>query len=86
MVKWEYCEVCNNQGHVTIAYLTEEGDGWDSHKVAERRVKNMAKVLARLGREGWEVIAIHPWMMGGAFTTTEVISVALLKRPLSATQ
>jgi len=61
MVKWQYCEVCNNQGHVTVAYLTEESDGWDSHGVAERKVNNMAKVLARLGRRGgkWSLFTME---------------------------
>ncbi len=87
MTKWEYCEVSNVGNHVTISYLTEEGNGYDSHEVAARKTNNMAAVLARLGREGWEVVHIHPeYYEDGtcAFTYTAATfnTIAFLKRPL----
>ena len=80
MVKWEYCEVINCEGHVRIHYLTEGGNGWDSHEVAQRNTHNMAVVLARLGREGWEVIDIRSDWPG--YTSYGARSRAFLKRPL----
>ena len=55
MVRWEYCEASNIAGRVFIKHLTEDPPGTTAQEVAERNVNNMAVVLARLGREGWEV-------------------------------
>ncbi len=93
MAKWEYCEVGNIEGRVRVSYLTEEGKGWDTHELAQRNVCNMAVALARLGREGWEVIAIHPaygvgstYLATSSYTWASGFSVAFLKRQLTGNE
>lgn len=86
MVRWEYCEVANIQGRAYILYLIEEGRGWESQEVAERNVENMAVVLARLGRKGWEVISIASESGGSSYTSSVTLSRAFLKRPLAETE
>ena len=88
MVRWEYCEVFGGTV-VIIRYLTEEGDGWDCHEVAERGVNNMAVVLARLGREGWEVIDIRPHNPESilpSYTADLPWTLAFFKRPLASSE
>ena len=60
MDKWDYCEVRNGYGDVTICQLTETGSGWAVTNVAESGVHNMATTLARLGKQGWEVVDLQP--------------------------
>lgn len=86
MVRWQYCEVENHQGRVSIRYLTEEGQGWESQEVAKRNVHNMAIVLARLGREGWEVIDIWSERAHSSYTAADFYTGAFLKRPLDSVE
>ena len=88
---WEYCEVANEAGKVAVRHLTEEGNGWAVKEFAEPDVNNMARVLAALGKQGWEVVAIHPYLqrvMGAndyrphPYTWARTLSQAFLKRHL----
>ena len=80
MNSWEYCLVTNVKGKAEINYLTEEGDGFSSHEVTKRGTHNMAVALARLGREGWEMISIEGHM------TAHTYGNAVLKRPLVSSE
>lgn len=51
-MKWEYCEVINRSGEVSVIYLTEEGSGWKMGQAFRQRyMNNMDVALAQLGSE-----------------------------------
>ena len=82
MDKWEYCEVANEGGRVTMRQLTEEGNGWIEAEVAKSGVHNMATVLGRLGRQGWEVVTCTAAVLAPrtSYTSGRVWTTAFLKR------
>ncbi len=90
MDRWEFCEVGNSHGAAAIRQLTEDRSGWIATEVAEPGANNMARALARLGKEGWEVVAIESTVESkfsgqtgpgmDSYTSHRCVSRAFLKR------
>ncbi len=57
MEKWEYCWVHQIKGAAWLYYLQDSGIGIQIEKVEEKNVANGAKLIARLGKEGWEAVS-----------------------------
>ncbi len=52
MTKWEYCEVINRAGKVSILHLTDQVGGWErTGAFGSGHTNNMCVALAQLGDE-----------------------------------
>jgi hypothetical protein len=83
--KWQYCEVFNMNGKVSVRQLKQDGNGLTESKSEERGVHNMARVLAALAQQGWEVIQVSvsqspPQYSKFSYVSVDVCSIAFLKR------
>ena len=55
MNNWEYCIVTAQHARFTISYVS---------KVETPRVNGRLPVLSEMGRNGWELVTVHPLAQG----------------------
>jgi hypothetical protein len=56
MERWEYCYVVQLNGAAHVYFLQDADKGYQIENLTEPGISNAAKVIARLGIEGWEAI------------------------------